>query len=404
MRARLLVLLVAIGAPATAEAQPTPPAPPLTLAELEQMALEANPTLAVAQARIEMARGQARQAGAWPNPTAGYSAEEIKSGGLDRRGEYGFFVEQMIPLGGKLRLSREVFDRSAQKAERDLALQRHRVRLSVRVAYFEALTSQRRVELLEGLAALASEAIAVTGQLYNVGAADRPDFLESEIEARRVALELDEAKNDGVARRQRLASVVGRDEVAGRPLAGSIDEGLPEIGREPALRDLLDQSPQLQSVRAELARAEAATALSRRDSFPDLFLRGGAAYNRERGEVTGQPIGWEGTVEAGISLPIFNRNVGAVAAARAEETRVRAELHRVELVLRSQFAEEFARYLTSLRAVETYRTEILPRAEEALRLYLARYREVAAAYPQVLIAQRSLFELSSRYVLSLEGA
>ncbi|MGQ0736216.1 MAG: hypothetical protein ACT4QD_21505, partial [Acidobacteriota bacterium] len=42
--------------------------------------------------------------------------------------------------------------------------------------------------------------------------------------------------------------------------------------------------------------------------------------------------------------------------------------------------------------------------EEALRLYLARYREVAAAYPQVLIAQRSLFELSSRYVLSLEGA
>ena len=57
---------------------------------------------------IEAARERTRQAGAWPNPSIGYSGEEIKTGDLDTRGEHGFFVEQTIPLGGKLGLSRSV--------------------------------------------------------------------------------------------------------------------------------------------------------------------------------------------------------------------------------------------------------------------------------------------------------
>ena len=45
---------------------------------------------------------------------------------------------------------------------------------------------------------------------------------------------------------------------------------------------------------------------------------------------------------------------------------------------------------------------VLPRAERAYTLYLARYREMAAAYPQVLIAQRTLFEMAREYLEHLE--
>lgn len=130
----------------------------------------------------------------------------------------------------------------------------------------------------------------------------------------------------------------------------------------------------------------------------DLDVRG---EHRERGEDTGRPIGWEGTLEAGISVPLFNRNAGGVAAARADETRAEAEIARLELALQSRAASQFANYLTALRASEAYRSEILPRAEEAYRLYLARYREMAAAYPQVLVAQRTRFEMSDNYLESL---
>ena len=108
--------------------------------------------------------------------------------------------------------------------------------------------------------------------------------------------------------------------------------------------------------------------------------------------------------EAGVSVPLFDRNRGGIASARADQTRAEAELRRIELALQSRFAGVFEQYLTALRSSETYRIEILPRAEEAYKLYLARYREMGAAYPQVLIAQRSLLQLSNEYLASLGDA
>lgn len=385
-------------------AQTTSTTPPITLSELEQLALQNNPTATAAAAGIDAARGRTRQAGAWPNPVIGYSGQEIKTGALDPRGEHGFFVEQTIPLGGKLRLSRSVFDKTIDRAEAVRDLQSIRILSSVRQTFYSVLLTERRIEVQERLAALASEAVGVTAQLFNVGAADRPDFLEIEIESRRLQLQLNRSKNQLFAFRSQLAALTGVREVAVRPIAGSIDAAIPELEREQVIRTLLEQSPELRAARAELERARAVTARARRKTSPDLFLRGGSAYNRERGEDSGRPIGWAATFEAGISVPLFNRNTGGITAARADETRAQAEVTRLELALESRAISEFASYLTALRASEAYRSEILPRAEEAYRLYLSRYREMAAAYPQVLVAQRTFFEMSNEYLESLSEA
>lgn len=395
-----LVLLVA--SDVAAQQPPAPAASAVTLAELEKIAIENNPTIRAAQARIDASRGRAQQAGAWPNPTVGVTVEEQPFRDTEPHGSTGIFAQQTILLGGKLGLGRAVFDRAVDRNQVELELQRQRVVSTVRRVFFQSLTVARRIEVQERLAALASEAVSITGQLFNVGAADRPDFLESEIEARRVQLDLNAAKNRSVALRQQLAAVVSSADIAGRSLAGSLEEALPEIVRTTALRTLLDQSPQIRAARAEVARTQALTALARRETFPDLFLRGGVANHRELNDRDGRPIGWEGSLEAGVSIPLFNRNAGGVAAARAEELRAQAELQRLEWSLQTRLAAEFASYLTALNDAEAYRAEILPRAEEAYRLYLNSYRQMAAAYPQVLIAQRNLFDLSTRYLDSLD--
>jgi outer membrane protein, heavy metal efflux system len=315
-----LLALILITGPAQAQTPPST-ATAITLEQLEHLALQNNPTVSAAAAGIDAARGRTRQAGAFPNPVVGYSGEEIKTGDLDRRGEHGFFVEQTIPLGGKLRLSRSVFGRTIEQAEAVRDLQRLRILSSVRQAYYSVLVTERRIEVHERLAALASEAVGVTAQLFNVGAADRPDYLEIEIESRRLQLRLNRARNERFALRAQLAAVTGVRDVADRPLAGSIDAAIPNLEREQVLRTLLEESPELRAARADLERTRAVTTLARRETFPDLFLRGGSAYNREHGEDTGRPIGWEGTLEAGISVPLFNRNAGGIAAARADEIR-----------------------------------------------------------------------------------
>jgi cobalt-zinc-cadmium efflux system outer membrane protein len=403
MRTAIVIVLTVLAASPSVRAQPASRVAPLTLQELEQLALANNPVKTAASAAVDAARARATQASAWPNPTVGYSGAEL-TGGPDVRGAHGFFVEQTIPLGGKLRLSREALQQAVVQAEAGRDLQQLRILASVRQAFYAVLLAERRIEVQQRLAALASEAAGVTAQLFNVGAADRPDFLESEITSRRLQLDLNRSRNDLRAERARLAAITGATEVSERPLAATAESPVPVLDRETVLKSLVEQSPEIRAVRADLDRTKAMTAQARRETSPDLFVRGGAAYNREHGEITNRPIGWEGMVEAGVSIPLFNRNSGGVAAARSDETRAQAELQRLELSLRSRAEAEFSRYISAMESADAYRTEILPRAEQAYTLYLTRYREMAAAYPQVLMAQRTLFELSAEYLDQLRQA
>lgn len=384
----------------------TPPAQSatLSLADLEKLALQNNPTIAQAEAEIEAARGRAKQAGLFPNPTIGYTGSEINRGPVFNGGEHGLFVEQTIPLGGKLGLSRRIFERETTQAEALREVQRQRVLTDVRVQFYSALAAERRVDVRRALARLAAEAVTVSRQLYNTGAADRPDVLSSEIEARQMQVAFEAAQNDRFRVWRQLAALVNDASLTPRPLNGSIDAPPPELQRDVVMQQILSRSPELTAARAGVERGQAALARAQREPTPDLFVRGGPSYNRELLEGNGRPVGWEAAVDVGLTIPLFNRNQGGIAEGRAVLSRAQGEVTRLELSLQSRAADVFNEYLTNLRNAETYRTEIVPRADESYRLYLARYREMAAAYPQVLVAQRTLFQVSDEHVRFAEMA
>jgi outer membrane protein TolC len=92
-------------------------------------------------------------------PVVGYTGEEISSSPVIRGGEHGFFVEQTIPLGGQLGLSRSVFQQEVTQAEALADTQRQRVANAVRMRYYDALTAARRVEVAQRLASVTTEAM-----------------------------------------------------------------------------------------------------------------------------------------------------------------------------------------------------------------------------------------------------
>ena len=376
-------------------------APALTLADLERMALAHNPTLPEAQADVSASEGRKRQSGLYPNPTIGYEGREINPNPVYRGGEHGFFVRQQIVTGGKLGLSRQVFASEAEQAKSEAAAQRQRVLNAVRIAYYRALGVQERVQLKSELAGLARRAASTSAELANVGQADQPDVLESRVEAGRAALDLLAAQSEQESVWQELAATVGDPALAMAPLAGKLDDPVPALDRAQALQAILSQSPEVQAAAQGVTRAEGALKRARAEKLPDVELRGGAEYNRELLGAMNNPAGWEGDAEASVQIPLFNRNQGNVRAAEAELAHARGELDRVRLGLRASFAAAFHDYAESGEAVRIYRDQILPDAEKAYDLYLARYREMAAAYPQVLIAQRTWFELREEYTEAL---
>ena len=379
------------------ESQPTAPA--LSLEHLEAMALEGNPTLAQAAAQVQAAAGRTLQASLYPNPTVGYSGEEISAHASG--GEHGGFVEQTIVTAGKLGLSRAVFQQEQVQAEELAKAQRLRVLNAVRLLYYETLGAQHLVAWRERLTALAQEAVGITQQLFNVGQADQPDLLQAGIETQQAQLALVAARHDLERNWRQLAAVVGNTGLERRPLAGQLDDSIPELDWDRALATLLEESPDLKVAKAGVQRAKAALKRAQVEWIPDLTLRGGVHYNFERFAPGNVEVGPEGFAQLRVPLPIFNRNQGNIATAQADLDRAQREVQRVELSLRQRLSAIFAEYLTARQTVEIYRTRILADAQKAYGLYLQRYQQMAAAYPQVLIAQRTLFQAQVAYIAAL---
>jgi cobalt-zinc-cadmium efflux system outer membrane protein len=389
---------------------PMPPTPPqeqastpsgLTLAELEQMALSNNPTLAQAAAEIRAATGRKLQSGLYPNPTVGYQGEQIR-GGSQGGGEQGFFVSQDIVLGGKLGLNRRVLEQETKQAEAEAEEQRLRVVNGVRMFYYQALAAQEMVDLRHKLSKLAEDAVQTSHQLGNVGQADQPDVLQAEVEGEQAELAVVAAEQNQVRAWRALAATVGKPQMPLTHLAGSLED-LPEDSPDQWLQAILQESPAVKIAALGVVKAEASLARAKREPIPDLQLRGGLQQNRELDATTNRPIGLQGFAEVGVQIPIFNRNQGNVQASRASVERAQREVQRVQLVLRERAATLLQNYVTSRSTVERYRNHMIPRARKAYELYLKSYGGMAAAYPQVLISQRTLFQLQTDYIAALEN-
>jgi cobalt-zinc-cadmium efflux system outer membrane protein len=376
--------------------------PGLTLQQLQEMALANNPTLPQAKAGVRAAAGRSRQAGLWPNPTIGYSGEEIR-GGSYGGGEQGVFVQQNVILGGKLGLDRKIFDAEGKQAAAEADEQRLRVENGVRIAFYQSLAMQAMVETRGKLRDIANDAAETTRQLFNVGQADQPDMLEADVEADQDELAVITEEQEQQRAWRVLAAVVGKPDLPLAHLQGDLEK-LPEVNAEQILQTILRDSPAVKIAQLGVARADAEVQRAQHESIPDLFLRAGYSYSFEQlGTVPAKAVGSEASAEVGVNLPIFNRNQGNIAAADADRERATLEVQRVALVLRQMTAPIVQNYASSRAIAERYKGRTLPNARRAYELYLQKYHEGAAAYPQVLIAQRTLVQLETSYINTLEN-
>src|SRR5262245_5950053 len=380
--------------------------PALRLEDLERMALQNNPTVGQAEAAVRAAEGRRVQAGLMPNPIIGYLGEELSTRAFDQKSEHYVFAEQEVPLGGKLKKSRDVFVRERAQAQAEAAAQKQRVLHAVTSPYYEALGAPRLVEVRDDLAKLASEAVEVTGELFNTGAADRPDLLAIQVEARRARLDLIMAENERDQIWRQIAAVVGDPFLKPARLFGDLEQGLPMLEQDQLLAALLRDSPEVKRAQAGIERSRASLVRAKAEPAPNLFLRGGMGYSTELLETfppqpAGRRSGPEAFAEVGLRIPLFNRNQGAIAQAAAELDFAEREARRVELTLRARTAAAFRAYQNALSVATEYREQIVPRARQAYELYLASFRQMAAAYPQALIAQRTFFQTQAEYVRAL---
>ncbi len=375
---------------------------PLTLAELERMALAASPALEQRAADIRAAAGRARQAGAYPNPVFGTNGEHVAGGPDLRGGTIGGFFEQRVVTAGKLGLSRKSAEQMRLAAEHVQETSRLQVLTTIRRLYYQALGEQRLISVRKEMADVAERTARTARELANLGRADRPDVLAAEVEAQKAQLAVTLAQNALERTWREIAAVVSQPGLRPSTLEGDFD-AVPVLDAAAELEKVFEASPQLQAAANLKAGADFQLRRARAENIPDILMRGGVRNNRELVR-PGVPVGLEGIFDIGVQVPLFHRNQGAIAAAAAESDRARMEGNRQKQMLARRFADVYRDYRSAVDSATRYRGSMIPAARQAYEMYASNFAEMAAPYERVLASQRNLIQLEEAHAEALMSA
>ena len=369
------------------------PPPALRLEDLEQIALERNPTLVQARMMVRAAQGGYLQAGLYPNPAIGYAGGDMGLEGT--AGQQGAVFGQEVVTSGKLRLGSAVAGHEVQQARHGLEAQRRRVINDVRAGYYEVLLAQKMIDVHQELLRISREIAEAMEKALTLQEVSRADALQVRIEAERARVGLEQVENNHRIAWYRLATVLGQPDMPPAALAGSVDVDLPTPSRGEALGRLLAQSPELARARAGVERARCEVALQCAERVPNVEFEMWAKHDATTDE---------GLLDVGVGLPLplFNRNQGNIVTAQAELIAAQREVERVELDLRNRFAVAFGEFVNARRQVDSYANTILPNGEESLRLIRLGLREGEFGYLTLLTAQRTYFNDNLEYLDSLQ--
>ncbi len=378
---------------------PSPTGQPLTLAELEQIALKNNPTVRQAAANVEAQRGQAIQAGLYPNPVVGFQADQIGTGnGITRRGQPGGFFQFVWKTAGKLRLAELVQMMDYYNAQ--VALRRAEIDLvnQVRANYFAVLVAKEAVSVDRALARFTEDLYKAQQGLVR-GAEQAPyEPLQSYGLALQARAALVQARNRYASAWRQLAASLGQPALPPTEIAGRADAPPPTFDLAQLRESVLANHTDVLTAQNSILQARYQLRLAEVTPIPDITTQ---VYVEH--DWTTPPFRAQFGIQSGGPIPIFDRNQGGRLAAKAQLARAIQDVPRVQNDLSARLAQAFENYENARVLVKYYRDELIPTQVRVYRAVYQRYQidPGKLSYNDVVTAQQTLANYLATYLTSL---
>jgi cobalt-zinc-cadmium efflux system outer membrane protein len=360
---------------------------PARLEDFEQTALENHPQLVSAAAAVQVAEGKAWQARLYPNLMVGVGAPQL--GGSES--QYMTFLSQDILTGKKKRLDQAAARQEVEQARLALTRARFDVLTTVRRRFFEALTAQNRVTVLEDLVKLAARSREIGDALFKAGVGTKTDTLLLEIELHKTEVALANTQTVLEASKRRLAAAAGTPGLPITTLYGDLAAESLRLEFDQAQEGAAYLNSQTGIAQAEAERARILLRRAIVEPYPTFNAMGG--YMRQVEGIENM-----GVFQVTLTLPRWNRNQGGISAAQAYVGQADANIRRVQVELAGQAAEALGRYRTALSLVEKYQKVILPKSRESVELTQRLWQQGQIDFLRLLQAQKTLNEVNLSYI------
>ena len=367
----------------------------IDLPRLRAYALANNPAIRAIEHRWRAAQARVSQEGALPDPMINTSYHNESFDQL-RQGESDFSflrfgAEQEVPFPGKLSLKETVAAREADRAEAVYHATVLGVLTRLRIAYDDYYLPHASIEILRRNQDLLDQLVQAAEARYEVGEGLQQDVVRAQVELSILVgriTALDQARQSAAAMLNAALNVP-----PGAPL------GTPAPVEKRALTHTLEQleglarerSPILRAADSDVARAETALALAKRQYYPDFVLR--ADYFNKAALVPE----WE--VGAGIRVPLYfwQKQASGVREATAAVSEARASRQGTSLEVSARLRDAYAQATSAGRLMELYGTVITPQAELAFESASAAYQVGKVDFLTVLNAFTIVNDYRLRY-------
>ena len=390
------------------------PANGVTLEQAVARAIEQEPSLRAARSQIEVAQGARLQATLRSNPSISFERRE-EPGGTDSQTTIG--VEWPLELFRRNRRV-AVADREVTAAQLSTADRERVLRAEVRTRFGDVLATIRDLALLDEVLTTTQNQFELLRARVEQGASPPLDRDVLDVELRRVQAErlLQAARTEtAMFELKRVLGMKADAELAVRDTFEAFVQR--ESDGAPQVRDMSTTVDQRADVRKAAARIE--TAAARIDSaqaegrfdvslfanymrmdagFPQRGFAADGSLQRVRGQFNYWSAG------AMFTIPVFSRNQGEAAVARAERTGAAAAHDAVRLAAEAELASARAQEQRAQEAVKIYGSGVQTLARQNLTVVTQSYELGRVTVFEVLAERRRYLDVERAYTEALRAA
>jgi outer membrane protein, heavy metal efflux system len=373
--------------------------PAVTIAEAVAEAIENNPGLNAERAGVAVAQTALITARLRPNPVVSYSADHLDALGTgfsdsNNAGppELALRIDFPWERGHKRELRMDAAAFQQRIAEQKLADSTRKLTLDVTLACIDVLEAKSRVELARQNLTSLEGIVKLNESRLNAGATAPVELTRSRVAMLQFRGSVRTAELALTTARLRLQVLLGR--AAAVDVAGELKTPLPAAAPDQAriVETAMARRPDLQAILLDQARSQADLRLQLAQGKVDYTY--GAEYRRQQGIAgKGNMLGFFFSVPA----PLFSRNQGEIARARAEYAQLRKSEAALRSVISGEVASAWQEYETARGLVGEIERDLLGPSQEARNITAYVYQAGASSLIDVLDAQRAFNETMSAY-------
>ena len=404
----IILSVLSVSAYPSSAASPSP-APEQTTVAPKALRLSVNDALGlfisqnldvlIAKYGIEYTKGQEVTARLFPNPLLSVGTQSSYTQGrtLSNSGQLYTQVAQLFELAGKRGYRIESAGFGTQSAEAAFEDAVRQLGFTVKDNYFRIQLAQRRLVLAEENRERFSRILDINTIRFKKGYIAEVDLI-------RIRLQMVDFQSQVIQSLQEAESARGDLRQLLRLSPKTVLELTTELGFrriDPDIEKLqvaaLDVRPDIRAKRYTVSQRESDLKLAKAYRIPDVTIGAGYAIQGAQGPDNPGQV----ALNAGIPLPLFNRNQGGIRQAEVSLQSAEADLDKTVNLVANEVEVAYRNLLQSRRLVEAYFGEVLEDARSTFAIVERAYERGGATILDLLDAARTSRTIQQNYIEAL---